>query len=751
MIVSVSELDDAALRDALRELSITMSLSEARKVAELIGRDPTDTELTLFDTMWSEHCSYKSSRRVLKQHLPTEAGNVIVPVGEDAGVIRFGEIDGVGYGIAVAHESHNHPSQVMPVEGAATGIGGVVRDVYCMGADVIGVLDPLRFGDPEGAQSERSVEIMREVMEGIAMYGNALGVPNLGGDVVFDACYDDNCLVNVVAIGVVREDHIVHSRVPKEAADEPYDLILVGKPTDWSGMGGAAFASADLDHAAALDNKGSVQVADPFLKRVLVVANRAVLEFCREQDVTIGFKDLGAGGIACVSSELADAGGFGIELDLAHANLAEDDLPDRVAACSETQERFALAVPQRLTDDVLRIYNETYEIGAMYDGAGAVRLGRMLPPQDDEPRMYRLKRGDEVLVDVPVELITEGVRYDRPANPREPDFSEHPLLTEGRDVTAVLPQLLGSPHLCSRRELYQHYDSEVQGRTAMKAGQRRRRSDDSRARALRGPGADRRRQPARVPRGPLSGRCLRGGGGCPEPGLRGRCPSGRDRLPELRQPREPRGLPRLRARGAGDRRRLPRPRPHRRRGRAAAGGERQRQLLQPEQRGQRRRALADRVRPGRRERRGSQPQPVAEARGQPDLSRGCVHARARGQRGGPRARSRLARGPPLVDFEALRAEIRTVLEAYHQQWAMAVHDVSEGGTVVAVAEMALGPNGDLRRGARIDLGAFAGAHGDFAAAFGESGAFLVEVDAEAVESFRKLPGATVPNSRESER
>ncbi|HKK71507.1 MAG TPA: phosphoribosylformylglycinamidine synthase subunit PurL [Candidatus Krumholzibacteria bacterium] len=737
MIVSVSELDDAALRDALRELSITMSLSEARKVAELIGRDPTDTELTLFDTMWSEHCSYKSSRRVLKQHLPTEAGNVIVPVGEDAGVIRFGEIDGVRYGIVVAHESHNHPSQVMPVEGAATGIGGVVRDVYCMGADVIGVLDPLRFGDPEGAQSERSVEIMREVMEGIAMYGNALGVPNLGGDVVFDACYDDNCLVNVVAIGVVREDHIVHSRVPKEAADEPYDLILVGKPTDWSGMGGAAFASADLDHAAALDNKGSVQVADPFLKRVLVVANRAVLEFCREQDVTIGFKDLGAGGIACVSSELADAGGFGIELDLAHANLAEGDLPDRVAACSETQERFALAVPQRLTDDVLRIYNETYEIGAMYDGAGAVRLGRILPPQDGEPRMYRLKRGDEVLVDVPVELITEGIRYDRPANPRQPDFSEHPLLTEGRDVTAVLPQLLGSPHLCSRRELYQHYDSEVQGRTAMKPGN----ADAGLTIPVPGHAAglavtvDGNPRVARVD--PYLGgvhavveaaRNLACVGGVPA-AVTDCLNFGNPENPEVFHDFE------LGVQGIGD---------------ACRG------LGRIDAEGEPLPVVSGNVSFYNQSSSGSAvaPSPIVcglgivsdvgrsrslslKTAGNPIFRVGAFTPELGGSVVAHVLDPDWRGAPPPVDFEALRAEIRTVLEAYHQQWAQAIHDVSEGGTVVAVAEMALGPNGDLRRGARIDLGAFAGAHGDFAAAFGESGAFLVEVDADSAAAFEE--------------
>ncbi len=469
--VPVSTLDDDALGTALRALSLTLQLTEARRVAELLGRDPTETELTLFDTMWSEHCSYKSSRNVLKKHLPTDAGNVILGPGEDAGIFRLAEIDGVSWSVAVAHESHNHPSQVMPVEGAATGIGGVVRDVYCMGADVIATLDPLRFGNPQGANAERSREITREVMEGIAMYGNALGVPNLGGDVVFDDCFDDNCLVNVVAVGLVREDRIVRSRVPNAARNEPYDFILVGKPTDWSGMGGAAFASADLDHAAALENRGSVQVADPFLKRMLVVANQAMLDMVAELGVEIGFKDLGAGGIACVSSEMADAGGFGIEIDLALASLAEEDLPSRVAACSETQERFGLAVPARLTEQVLDLYNEQFELPAMYEGAGAARLGHILVPDSPDTAMYRLRRGDEMLVEAPLKTITEGVLYDRPAKARSIDRSKNDLPLNDRSVGDDLRALMASPHLCSRRALYQHYDCEVKAQTVLRPGE----------------------------------------------------------------------------------------------------------------------------------------------------------------------------------------------------------------------------------------------------------------------------------------
>jgi len=469
--IAVSSMDDVALAEALRSLGLTLTLHEARRVAQLLGHDPTETELTLFDTMWSEHCSYKSSRPVLKKYLPTEAGNVVLGPSEDAGIIHFAEVDGTKWALAIAHESHNHPSQVMPREGAATGIGGVVRDVYCMGADVIATLDPLRFGNPRGKNAERSREIAREVVEGIAMYGNALGVPNLGGDVVFDDCYDDNCLVNVVAIGLVREDRITRSRVPEAARHEPYDFLLVGKPTDWSGMGGAAFASADLDAEALKENLGSVQVPDPFLKRMLVLANTAMLELARDEGAEIGFKDLGAGGIACVSSELADAGGFGIELDLEAASLAEDDLPGPVAACSETQERFGIACPARLTERILRIYNEIYELGSMYEGAGARRVGRVVPPKERETPRYILRRGEQLLVDAPISTITEGISYEREARPAPPPRSRRPLRVEGRDFAADLVALMASEHLCSRRPLFQHYDSEVKANTVLRPGE----------------------------------------------------------------------------------------------------------------------------------------------------------------------------------------------------------------------------------------------------------------------------------------
>jgi len=461
-------LGDEDLRAALKSHALTLSPDEARRVQELLGRAPTLTELTLFDTMWSEHCSYKSSRPTLKEFLPTDASNVVVGPVEDAGIVDFGTVDGVRYGIVIAHESHNHPSQVMPVEGAATGIGGIVRDVYCMGGEVIGTLDPLRFGWPLGPGADHRLDIARQVVTGIWEYGNALGVPNLGGDVYFHPSFDDNCLVNVVAVGLVPVEHITHSAVPSQAKDEPYDLVLVGKPTDWSGMGGAAFASATLDADAATENKGSVQVPDPFLKRVLTVANREVLRRARAAGLAVGFKDLGAGGVSCVTSELADAGGCGCDVDLALVHTAGDDVPARVVACSETQERYCLAVPARFTDEVLRVYNEEFALPTLYEGACARRIGVVT---DD--RIYRLRHGDRILSESTVETVTCGVSYAREAAPAPAAADPGPKASEApaEGIAGEWLRLLGHVNAASREHLFRHYDAEVRGCTVLRPGE----------------------------------------------------------------------------------------------------------------------------------------------------------------------------------------------------------------------------------------------------------------------------------------
>ena len=239
----------AAVSARIKARGAELESDEVTLLGELLGRPPLWPEAVLFGILWSEHCSYKSTRHLLKR-LPTEAPQVMIGPGEDAGVVSL-PAPCADIALVLAHESHNHPSQVLPVEGAATGVGGIVRDVGCMGAEVVGVMDALRFGDP--AASVHTRDVVRGVVQGIANYGNPLGVPNLGGDAVFDARFDHNCLVNVMAMGLAPADGILRSRVPEGAG--PWVFVLVDKPTDESGFGGAAFASGELD---AGDQRGAV-------------------------------------------------------------------------------------------------------------------------------------------------------------------------------------------------------------------------------------------------------------------------------------------------------------------------------------------------------------------------------------------------------------------------------------------------------------------------------------------------------------
>jgi phosphoribosylformylglycinamidine synthase len=463
-VLSLAEADDRSIQEILRREGLRLTPGEARHMISLLGRDPTRVEATIFDTMWSEHCSYKSSRWVLKAHLPVESPRVILGPGEDAGVVRLGTHQGVEYALVIAHESHNHPSQVVPTEGAATGIGGIVRDVACMGAEVIGVLDALRFGDPDGPRATTVREIVRGVIDGIWQYGDALGVPNLGGDVFFSPRYDENCLVNVVSLGIVRADRVVRSRVPEAARREPYVLILIGKPTDETGFGGASFASAVLGEDAE-GQRGHVQVPDPFLKRVLFEANRAALDWLHAERVEFGFKDLGAGGIACASSELAAAGGFGMDVDLDRVPASGTDLPPEVLACSETQERFAMVVPERVADRVLEIYNTTFALPEVYHGARAAVVGRVRPDTS-----YRILKSGQPVCEAPVDVITAGIEHRRPerARPAQPTPTALPPV---HDQEELFERMVQSPNLCSREPIFRYYDTEVQGRMVVRAGE----------------------------------------------------------------------------------------------------------------------------------------------------------------------------------------------------------------------------------------------------------------------------------------
>jgi len=448
--------DPAAVSARLKERHVSLEPDEVVLLSELLGRAPSWAEAVLFGILWSEHCSYKSTRHLLRR-LPTRAPQVLIGPGEDSGVVAL-PAPCEDLALVLAHESHNHPSQVLPIEGAATGVGGIVRDVGCMGAQVVGVLDALRFGDPRGEVHTR--DVVRGVVQGIADYGNALGVPNLGGDVVFDAGFDRNCLVNVMAVGIAPRDGLLRSRVPEGPG--PWSLVLVGKPTDESGFGGASFASGELGER---DQRGAVQLPDPFLKRVLHVANDAAFALVRERGIECGFKDLGAGGVACATSELAAAGGHGAQIRLDDLHAVSRPLPPEVLLCAETQERFCWAVPAPFAQELCDLYNLEFELGRMFPGAGA----RVIGVATDDGR-YRVTWKGELLVDCAVEAITTGRRVQRPARRRAPRRPRLPR-RRGPAVHGALLKLLSGLHLGSREYLFRHYDSEVQGRTWLRPGE----------------------------------------------------------------------------------------------------------------------------------------------------------------------------------------------------------------------------------------------------------------------------------------
>jgi phosphoribosylformylglycinamidine synthase len=458
--------DDALEREA-RGHGLALALDELRTIAETLGRDPTLVEAHGFDAQWSEHCSYKSSRQYLER-LPTEGPTVMQGPQEDAGIVHLGEWNGARYGIVIAHESHNHPSQVVPFEGAATGIGGIVRDVLCMGAQLIAVADPLRFGPLDDPHCRY---VAQGVVDGVAAYGNAIGVPNIAGDLYVHDGFRDNCLVNVVALGLVKEHEIIHSCAPAGSAG--WDVVLVGKATDRSGFGGAAFSSLVLDVADAETNKGAVQVPDPFLKNVIMRASYRVFEVLRERGLTVGFKDLGAGGIMGCTAEIVAGGGFGAEIDLDRCPTSQANLPAPVIAVGETQERLTWVVPPEFTPVLLAIYNEEFSLPQIARGAQAAVIGKVT-----ERRHYVLRRHGEIVMDVPIDFLTGGVRYDRPyllppESGGEGATSDAALLSDGSpglSQAELFARVLAHGDVCSRKPIYERYDSVVRGTTSIPAG-----------------------------------------------------------------------------------------------------------------------------------------------------------------------------------------------------------------------------------------------------------------------------------------
>jgi phosphoribosylformylglycinamidine synthase len=462
-IFDFAHMTQEGIKTLLQKYHLVLTPDEALTIQNtILKRPPTLAELVLWSIQGSEHCSYKSSRKHLKK-LVTDGPNVILGAKEDAGIVSVAkDKQGKRYGIVMSHESHNHPSQIVPYEGAATGVGGNVRDVCCMGAEVIATADGLRFGD---INRQKTHWIHSEVVAGIGGYGNPIGVANLAGDVYYDAGYNDNCLVTVVTLGIVHEDDVIHSYAPKDADD--YVFILVGKPTDNSGFGGASFASTDLVEEKQEQNKGAVQEPNAFLKRHLLKSNYALFNILKEKNLInqVGFKDLGAGGVACASVELAEAGGYGAEIELDHVPTSLSHLHPAVILCSETQERFMWVVPPHLVGLILNHYNHVFALPDISSGARAAVVGKIRTDGQ-----YVVKYQGKEIVHAKASDVTKGILYDRPFLPAQKELIE-PELPAPLDYNSVLLKLLAHENIASRAPIYENYDKQVQGRTVIEAGE----------------------------------------------------------------------------------------------------------------------------------------------------------------------------------------------------------------------------------------------------------------------------------------
>jgi Phosphoribosylformylglycinamidine (FGAM) synthase, synthetase domain len=444
-----------------------MTDDELAAVIDELGREPTHLELAMYSVMWSEHCSYKSSRPHLGR-FPTEAPWVLVGPGEGAGVIDVGD----GIAVAVRIESHNHPSAVEPYQGAATGVGGIVRDIFSMGARPIAVMDPLRFGPLDDA---RTRYLFEGVVSGISGYGNAVGVPTVGGELVFDECYRDNPLVNVFCLGTLPIERLVLARA--EGVDNL--AVLLGAATGRDGIGGASvLASAGFEEGSEA-KRPAVQVGDPFEEKKLIEACLALLD----AGLAIGVQDLGAAGISCAASETAAKTGAGMDVDVARAPHREPGMNPVEMLTSESQERMLAIVTPANLDEVLALC-ERWEIRAsvigrvtdtgrfrVYDGlfdAIGVPGINPAPPIGDEPPEVSSDRVP--IADVPIGSLGDGPVYHRPLA-RPADHEQRladdpgPILARefpaGTDLGGELLALLSSPNIADPSWVYRQYDHQL--------------------------------------------------------------------------------------------------------------------------------------------------------------------------------------------------------------------------------------------------------------------------------------------------
>ena len=431
----------------IKELLVQHNLSEDeyKKILEILGREPNITELGMFSVMWSEHCSYKSSRVHLKK-LPTTGPRVVQGPGENAGAVDIGD----GLCVVFKMESHNHPSFIEPYQGAATGVGGILRDVFTMGARPIALLDSLRFG---GLDTAKNRHLMRGVVAGIAGYGNCMGVPTVGGEVRFDDIYSLNPLVNAFCLGIAHKDKIFRGT----AAGVGNPVIYFGSKTGRDGIHGATMASDAFDDESE-HKRPTVQVGDPFQEKLL-------LEACLElmaNDLLVGIQDMGAAGLTSSSCEMASRAGNGIELDLTHVPRREPGMTPYELMLSESQERMLMVAKAGMEDECLRIcrkWDLDVAVVGKVTGDGLLRV---------------LDEG-KVVAEIPAKaLADDGPRYERPYSP--PAYQDmltnlnYDSIPDVKDVNAALLTLLSSPTIASKRWVYEQYDHMVRTNTIVRPG-----------------------------------------------------------------------------------------------------------------------------------------------------------------------------------------------------------------------------------------------------------------------------------------
>ncbi len=440
--------------ELLSQHSITPE--EYDRVLKALGRTPSLTELGIYSVMWSEHCSYKSSKVHLRR-LPTKSERVVQGPGENAGIIDVGD----GWACAFKIESHNHPSYIEPHQGAATGVGGILRDIFTMGARPLAVMDSLRFGpiDPDaGIEPElirKNHSIVEGVVEGIASYGNCFGVPNLGGETKFEPCYSGNPLVNAFALGLVRHDEIFYGK----ASGTGNPVIYVGAKTGRDGIHGATMASEEFKEGSE-QKRPNVQVGDPFMEKLL-------LEACLEAMKTgaiVGIQDMGAAGLTCSTCEMGARGGVGLDVELDLVPQRETGMTSYEIMLSESQERMLLVAEKGREDEVLKVFSKW--------GLDAVVVGTV----EHEPRL-RIRHHGVLVADIPNESLTDDAPlYHRPVGtwktplPAEPPTPAQEELTRDRNYTADLKKLLASANLSSKRWVHEQYDTMVQTNTVQGPG-----------------------------------------------------------------------------------------------------------------------------------------------------------------------------------------------------------------------------------------------------------------------------------------